>query len=204
MLAILAAAAALMVMDDTLTVSAAIGDAPLEAQGTFEVAVEMRPGAGWTADSAGLPGYVVQLDVPDSVTPTGKVLTELRELARNGLQLAPYERLVKDDEASIEFTLLSEPGSTDQIAVNVLCYLTHEDGRATFARRRVEVSVSPGAAGESSEPASVSDWGLEAAGLQIGDHAPDVLLPTKDGEDVSLGERFAESDVILTTYRAFW
>lgn len=197
-----AAAMSLGINDGPLTVTATMGDG-LDVGSTFAVTIQMERGEGWSASDGGVPGYIIQLDAPESAPPSGEVLTDFRALARNGFLQAPYERLVNADTASIEFMLASEPGA-DRIGFNVLAYLVHEDGSATFARRRVDLSLSPGASGSSDQQAEVSTWGLETAGLQIGDAAPDADLPDKDGEITSLSAAYADGDVILTTYRAFW
>lgn len=198
-----AAAMSLGMSDGPLTVSASIQDQPLEVGGVFYVDVDMQLGAGWSASEAGVPGYIVQLDAPVSATPVGDVLSA-RQLARNGFMQAPHERLLKGDHAAIEFTLESEPQPGDVIGINVLAYLVHDDGSAAFARRHVELPVKQRAAGMSDEQATVSTWGLDTAGVQIGDKAPAFDLPDKDGELTSLADAFEDSDVILTTYRAFW
>lgn len=198
-----AAAAVLGVGDAPLTVSATITDDRLATGESFLIDVRMELGDGWSARDAGVSGYIIQLDAPESATPSGEVLTEFGALARNSFLQAPYERMVHADRASIEFTLTGEPAD-GQIGVNVLAYLTHEDGSATFARRRVDLDVEAGATATTDRQASISTWGLETAGLQIGDKAPTVDLPDKDGNTTSLADAYDDGDVILTTYRAFW
>jgi hypothetical protein len=191
-------------LDGPLTVDATISSEPLEVDATFTIDVSMTPGEGWSASDAGLPGYIVQLGVPASVVPDGKILTEHRDLARNEYLQAPYERLVKGNSTSIAMKLLAEPGQGHTIAINVLGYMTAEDGQAVFALRRVELPVRAGASGTATTQATTSDWGTDTAGLQIGDHAPDLTLPHADGSTVSTADLHANGPLFMLTYRAFW
>jgi hypothetical protein len=43
-----------------------------------------------------------------------------------------------------------------------------------------------------------------AAGLQIGDRAPDFALPNQRGEMVRLSDRLARGPVVLSFYRGVW
>jgi hypothetical protein len=196
--------ASVMGAQGPMTVRATIAEEALTVGRPFTVELGIDYAEGWSGDDGGVPGAIVQLDVPDSVRPVGRVLTEFRELSRNEFLQAPYERLVRGDEASIELTLVGEPGDDDRIGVNVIAYLTNDDGRAVFARRRVELPVAAGAEGSADNQALRSDWGTEAAGLQIGEKAPDFTLPRADGSTLTLSERLGEGSVIVTTYRAFW
>jgi AhpC/TSA family len=46
--------------------------------------------------------------------------------------------------------------------------------------------------------------GSEAAGLRIGERAPDFTLPNQRGEMVSLGDRLPRGPVVLSFYRGVW
>ena len=43
-----------------------------------------------------------------------------------------------------------------------------------------------------------------AAGLAVGERAPDFLLPNQRGEQVRLSERLARGPVVLSFYRGVW
>ena len=43
-----------------------------------------------------------------------------------------------------------------------------------------------------------------AAGLRIGEHAPDFTLPNQRGETVRLSERLTRGPVVLSFYRGVW
>ncbi len=43
-----------------------------------------------------------------------------------------------------------------------------------------------------------------AAGLRIGERAPDFVLPNQRGEMVSLSERLSRGPVVLNFYRGVW
>jgi hypothetical protein len=43
-----------------------------------------------------------------------------------------------------------------------------------------------------------------AAGLRIGERAPDFVLPNQRGETVRLPERLSRGPVVLTFYRGVW
>ena len=43
-----------------------------------------------------------------------------------------------------------------------------------------------------------------AAGLQIGERAPDFVLPNQRGETVRLSDRLSRGPVVLSFYRGVW
>lgn len=43
-----------------------------------------------------------------------------------------------------------------------------------------------------------------AAGLQVGERAPDFALPNQRGETVRLSERLAKGPVVISFYRGVW
>ncbi|MBI5419980.1 MAG: redoxin domain-containing protein [Deltaproteobacteria bacterium] len=43
-----------------------------------------------------------------------------------------------------------------------------------------------------------------AAGLQIGERAPDFILPNQRGEMVRLSDRLSRGPVVLSFYRGVW
>lgn len=43
-----------------------------------------------------------------------------------------------------------------------------------------------------------------AAGLQVGDRAPDFALPNQRGETVRLSDRLSRGPVVLSFYRGVW
>lgn len=44
----------------------------------------------------------------------------------------------------------------------------------------------------------------EAPGLKVGDHAPDVMVTTTDGESVKLSSLYADGPLVVTFYRGGW
>ena len=59
---------------------------------TYEIAVSLELGDGWSTSDAGIPMPLLQIDVPDSVRLTGKVLEGYRALSRNEFINEPFER----------------------------------------------------------------------------------------------------------------
>ncbi len=168
------------------------------------IALHLEIPEAWSASDAGIPKAFLQIQVPDSIELSGRKLTTYRELARNEFLEEPLERLIDPGDSSIGFTLEREPSESDVIAINVLAYVAGvEEDEQYFIRRRIELPISAGATARSAVQAEVSNWG-DNGSLQIGDKAAAYSLPRADGGLVDLGEALSETNVIVTTYRAYW
>lgn len=188
----------------TLAVSATLGPEPLLAGSEGAIAVELVLAEGWSAADAGIPRPLLQIEVPDSVELTGKRIETFAELARNDFINEPYERVLEIGSGTIGFKLSSEPEQGDVIALNVLSYLREGDSdEAYFLRQRLHLPLKSGAEATPAD-AAVSTWSGSESGLQIGAEATDFQLPRADGTTVSLSDFKGKSNVIVTTYRAFW
>jgi len=186
---------------DALSVEARIDANTLTVGPTYHVVIDLHWDKDLSASRAGLPAPILQMDVPKCVTLSGKHLTQYRELARNEFLQEPYERLIKDNPLPVGFVLNRTPASDDAFALNVIAYV-ERDGEKYFVRRRVVVPIAPGATGRNETP-DRSNWGTEST-LNIGDKADEFTLPRADGSKVALADYLGKTNVIVTTYRAFW
>jgi hypothetical protein len=191
----------------------------IEVGGQYEIKVSLDLGDGWTTSDAGIPTPILQIDVPASVTLSGKVLETYRQLSKNEFLSEPFERRFEGTAATVEWTLVDEPRDDETIGLNLVTYAKHEDGRVRFIRRRVDLPIKAGASVSSGERADRSDWGPtgregsepttepkteRVTGLQIGDHASAFDLPRADGTRVRLDDFLGKSNIVVTTYRAYW
>lgn len=189
--------------DDALQVTAALPTSPMTVGSTYQLEVTIEPGTNYSTADAGIPKPILQIDVPECIELVGRVLTE-RELSRNEFLHAPYARMIDDGATLIGFTLKSEPSEDDHLAVNVLAYVQNStDEQSYFVRRRVELSIEPGAKGISETMATSSQWGVGTR-LQIGDTIEPLTLPRADGTEVSVNDALGDGPAVLITYRAFW
>ncbi len=173
----------------------------LEVGHVYQIEVVMEL-AGLSADKAGIPHPFLQIDVPKSAKLKGKVIDDMKSLKRNEFLREPYERLMKENPAQIDFKLVRQPGEDDAFYINVIGYLAGEDGQAEFIRRRLRLPLTPGATSTAVD-ATDSNWGRDKS-LQIGDKAKTFKLPSAAGEKVSLKTFRGDKNVIVTTYRAHW
>jgi peroxiredoxin len=197
---VLAAAPAL----DDVTVTAQITGATLEvgAEASFDVRIQLP--AGVVADRSGIPGFIVQLDVPNCVTLLGKQVTSARDLARNEFLMEPWERLVKGTEVRIPFVLTEPAAQRDTLGVTVIGYVASAPGDDdAFLRRRLELPLTGGGVAVPGD-ATNSRWGPDRQLLQIGDRAPGFRLPTLAGGELDLAEHLGRGNLVVTTYRAHW
>ena len=187
-----------------INVSATLDAKTLVVGQAYEIQLTASLAEGWSASAAGIPKPILQIDVPESVQLSGKVLSGHRELSRNEFLQAPYERTIEIGSNVVEFTLTSEPSADDRIGLNIIAYVRHgEDEDAFFVRKRLELPLQPDATAQGGD-SSNSNWGSEGRGLQIGDHAKLFALPRADGSTVTLDDYLGKTNIILTTYRAFW
>ena len=190
---------------DALNVTARIAEAPAGPGALGSVTVTLEASDGWSITNAGLPGAVLQLDLPDGLTLAGDILTDHRALARNGFLHAPFERMVQLGDTSVEFSI-DKDGSFDNgaLGINVVAYMRHNDAAtAHFVRKRFELNIEPNAAATTVDSANTS-WGDDRSGLQVGDKAKPFTLPRADGTNVDLNNYLGKKNIIVTTYRAFW
>lgn len=169
--------------------------------------VQLSPdseGRELSAAKAGVPGFLVQLDVPPSVELIGKAPGNLRELGKNNHLQEPFERMIDAFPAQIEFKLIGEPGPTETLGINLVGYLTPGEARkSNFVRKRLELPLTPGAASLEVK-ADKSNWGEDKKLLQIGSRASDFGVPRADGSELRLSHYLGEKNIIVTTYRAHW
>lgn len=146
---------------------------------------------------------LLQIQTPASVTLTGEVLEDPKALSRNEFVRAPFEQMIIDGEAKVGLRVTGEPQADDAIEFNVLTYISRDvskDGRLVRKRFRLPLEAGATATEISAEE---SDWGAGDV-LQIGDKAPEFELPQANGEKVRLADFVGKSNVVITTYRAFW
>ncbi len=153
-------------------------------------------------DQAGVPVPLIQIDVPDSIELVGKELKEHKELSKNEFLYAPFERALESKTESIEFKLISAPAAGDHIAINFIAYSTAKDGTSQFIRKRLAVPVVAKAEGKEVEIGDAA-WGRNNFG-KIGEQVKPISIPQADGTKVDLGDILGKSNLIITTYRAFW
>ena len=195
--------AAATLPDEVLTVTASITAEKLKVGRTYEIVVEAVPGKGLSASSAGLPAPILQLQPPRSVKLVGKTLKKYKDLAANEFLRAPFERMLSESPTHVEFKLRRKPREGDEFHLNVLAYVSSKSGEdAVFVRRRLVLALAPGASATVISSNS-SDWGQKDF-LQLGDKAATFKLPRADGTEVALEQYLGKSNVIVTTYRAFW
>lgn len=168
----------------------------------FEVSIGVSIPDSWKA--AGVPKPLLQIEHPDGVALSGRVIESARDLARNQFIEEPFERQIDFGESSFGVTLTAPPEEGDVLGVNVVTYVAGaDDADVYFVRRRVELPLKAGASGTSKGQAKDSGWGRNGT-LEIGDRAKAFKLPRADGSTVSLEDYKGERNVIVTTYRAFW
>lgn len=190
--------------DDVLKVETSIPAESFTVGETYVMRLTITPAADFVTNGAGLAKSILQLDVPDSIELVGRVLTDPRELARNGFLQAPYARLVDDGDSEIEFVVKSEPAPTDRIGVNVLAYVQNESTEDVyFIRRRIDLPVVPESRGSANVMATRSTWGIGER-LNIGDTIEPLTLPRADGSELAFEDAFGDGPVVVITYRAFW
>ncbi len=189
---------------DVLSISATLDADELTVGSNYEIVLKVEIKEGWSAAAAGVPAPLVQIDVPPSVELSGKVLTSQRELRRNEYLQAPFERLLKSEEEHIGFSLVKAPGAKEQIALNIMAYVSQDPTvDSFFIRRRFTLDVKPRAQAVG-VVAAQSDWGIDKHLLQIGDPAEDFSLPKAFDPPIGLGNYLGQKNIIVTTYRAHW
>ncbi len=142
---------------------------------------------------------ILQIDVPQSVTLDGEVLSSHKDLAKNEFLQAPFEVLLKDSSTTIGWTLTAPP--TGAFNFNVLAFVKGPEG-SRFVRQRFTLPLEPGATATVATTDS-SAWGQDTT-LQIGDKVPAVAVTTAKGEEINLGTWLGQRPIIVSTYRAFW
>jgi len=189
---------------DEVPVYAFIAADSLEVGGEYELEIFVDLPAAANASESGAPAPFLQIDVPPSIQLGGRYLKTYKELSENEFLQEPYERLLKENPARIPFKVVAEPGEDERIALNILGYVKPGGGeRDFFMRRRFELPVEAGVDAEE-VAAENSGWGVDEKLLKIGDQAVDFALPRADGTKVKLSDHLGKSNVIVTTYRAFW
>lgn len=187
---------------DAFSVRVTLDAGNLEVGGKYELEIFVEMAKGWSSSEAGMPAPILQIRAPACVKLEGEVLHGQRDLSRNEYLFAPYERLIKNNEAHVEFTLVNAPSADDHFALNVVAYVGTDDEEQRFIRKRIVVPIAANASG--SEVAVTSSvWGDHGT-LEIGDKAVAFSLPRADGSTLDLSSYLGKKNVIVTTYRAFW
>ena len=189
---------------DVLSISATLDADELSVGSHYEIVLKVEIKEGWSAASAGVPAPLVQIDVPPSVELSGKVLTAQRELSRNEFLQAPFERLLKNEEEHIGFSIVKAPGAKEQIVLNIMAYVSQDPTvDSFFIRRRFALDVKPRAQAVGVLGVK-SNWGIDKHLLQIGDPAEDFSLPKAFDPPIGLGNYLGQKNIIVMTYRAHW
>ncbi len=189
---------------DVLSISATLEAEELSVGSKYEIVLKVKIKDGWSAAAAGVPAPLVQFDVPPSVELSGKVLTSQRELSRNEFMQAPFERLLKNEEEHIGFSLVQAPGAKEQIVLNIMAYVTQDPTvDSFFIRRRFTLDVKPRAQAVG-VVGTQSDWGIDKHLLQVGDPAEVFSLPKAFDPPIGLGNYLGQKNIIVITYRAHW
>ena len=185
-----------------VSVTATLEASALEPGTDYEIVVDMELPEGLSHSNKRI-APILQIDVPPGVTLAGRVLTTHQELARNEFLQAPFERAVTEFPTRVGFKLDEVPAKDATIGLNVVGYLVDGEGEHSFLRKRLELPIKPGAHARESKDLK-STWGTDNPLLQIGQRAANFELPREDGSVVALSDYIGETDVIVTTYRAFW
>ena len=189
---------------DVLSISATLDAEELSVGSRYEIVLKVEIKEGWSAASAGVPAPLLQIDVPPSVELSGKVLTSQRELSKNEFLQAPFERLLKNGEEHIEFSLVKAPVAGERVWLNIMAYVSQDPTQDSFfIRRRFALDVKPRAQAVG-VMAGKSDWGIDKHLLQIGDPADDFSLPKAFDPPIGLSNYLGQKNIIVTTYRAHW
>ncbi len=189
---------------DVLSISATLDAEELSVGSSYEIVLKVEIKEGWSAASAGVPAPLLQIDVPPSVELSGKVLTSQRELSKNEFLQAPFERLLKNGEEHIEFSLVKAPVAGERVWLNIMAYVSQDPTvDSFFIRRRFALDVKPRAQAVGVVGVT-SNWGIDKHLLQIGDPAEDFSLPKAFDPPIGLGNYLGQKNIIVMTYRAQW
>ncbi len=190
--------------DNEVPIYAFITSETLEVGGEYELEIFVDLPEAANASKSGAPAPFLQIDVPPSIELGGRYLRTYQELSQNEFLQEPYERLLEENPARIPFKVVAQPGEGERIGLNILAYVKPGgEKRDFFLRRRFELPVEAGVDAEE-VAAENSGWGVDEELLQIGDPAVDFELPRADGTKLKLSDYLGKSNVIVTTYRAFW
>ena len=205
---------------DSISVRVAIPPSPTDALPTSAtLSIQLAKGA--SGSESGIPGFIVQLDVPAGLRLSGEPITGFEDQRSNQFLMEPWERVVTDEETEIGFIVESgfDPAST--LGVNILGYVgigsgADDSGRKeAFLRRRFELKIEHGAVGQLVDASDSSwgpagDWPAGERPLAVGDRAPgftgprlnmDAGTPFLEGSfDLPLGS----GPLVITTYRGHW
>ncbi|GJM26465.1 MAG: hypothetical protein DHS20C16_28800 [Phycisphaerae bacterium] len=187
---------------NAIEISAKIDAEQLKVGETYHVTFDWDLPADASVENSGIPVPLIQIEVPKSIELVGEVLKEHKALAKNEFLHAPFERALESKSTRIEFKLLEAPTADDRIAINFVAYVDSEDGTSQFVRKRLAVPVVAHGAGVEVEVGDAS-WSGNGF-VKIGEKVKAISLPQADGTQVDLAELIGKSNIIITTYRAFW
>lgn len=175
----------------------------IEAGAPGEIVFEWKVKPGWSAAAAGMPEPLLQIEAPPSIELDGPIVEGYRDLSRNEFIESPFEQRLKDGARRIAFTFVDAAKPDERLGLSFVGYVGRKNGdEARFVRRRLELTLKPGARAKSVS-SDTSDWGRNGT-LQIGEKAVAFKLPRADGSAVDLAALLGKKNVIVTTYRAFW
>ncbi|MCZ6834561.1 MAG: hypothetical protein O7G85_02190 [Planctomycetota bacterium] len=186
-----------------IKLSAQFAETELQVGEVHQIELTLNLPEGWSCTNSGMRSAMLQIEVPDCVTLSGKVLTEYRELSRNEFVQEPFEREIQAGTTTIEFTLTGEPTKGETISLNIVAYLNQEGSdEHHFLRKRLELPVKAGSKAIEGD-ASDTSWG-EHDTLLVGDKADTFTLPQYGGTEINLDDYLGKKNIIVTTYRAHW
>lgn len=182
-----------------------------EAGVVHEAVVTLSLDEGVSARDSGIPGFIVQLDVPDGVELIGERVLTFEALRDNEFLMEPWERLVEEAELVVPLRLSPDASAGATLGINVVGYLSSATGEDdAFLRRRLELPLEPGATATTGDPRRTT-WGpfggelAAPAPLAIGDPMPPITLP-RLGSDApgSTAPLLGSTSFLLVTYRGHW
>lgn len=186
----------------SVSISAQISAEKLNVGATHRIVFDWKTDAGASVSEAGMPAPLIQIEVPKCVELVGEVLESHKALAKNEFLHAPFERALTSDSTTIDFKLLAKPRAGDQVAINFIAYAKSSDGTSEFIRKRIAIPVAPAAKGAEVEVGDAA-WGKNSF-AKIGEKVKPITLPRADGSQLDLGDWIGKSNIIITTYRAYW
>ena len=176
-----------------------------------QAVIKVVPPPGHSLSDSGIPGWIVQLDVPDCVTLTGKRVLRFEELRDNEFLMEPWERLSEEPELVISLRVDADAEPAATLGINVLSYIAAAPGTDDhFVRRRLELPLHANA---TARPGNAEDtrWGPfgaeseQPSPLAINDTMPALNLPRLGSSERWSSEGlFGTKATLLVTYRGHW
>ncbi|MFT7677250.1 MAG: hypothetical protein ACI8QC_001228 [Planctomycetota bacterium] len=201
---LLLALAGIPSIQEPVLVSATVETEAFAVGSSYEILFNVQFPDAVVASKSGVPAPFLQIDVPPSVKLLGKSLVTFKELSQNEFVQLPYERLLTDPKSVIPFELIGTPAKGETIGLNLVAYVSLDDGsKPYFMRRRFELPLVAGSPAVEVKPTK-STWGIDVDLLQIGDELEPFALPLADGTEFDVSQWIGKKNIIITTYRAHW